>query len=67
LKGFGKDEPNDKNVLEGESICFPKGHFLQICSTKVLQLFVRKDLVMDDEMLQGRCFVGGVGNSLPFV
>jgi hypothetical protein len=38
LKGFGEDEPNDKNIFGGKSICFPKGHFLQTCSTKVFAI-----------------------------
>jgi hypothetical protein len=54
LKGFGEDEPNDKNIFEGESIYFPNGRFLQACLTKVLQLFVKKDLTMDGEFV-ARC------------
>jgi hypothetical protein len=38
LKGFGEDEPNDKNIFGGESISFFNGHFLQTCSTRVFAI-----------------------------
>jgi hypothetical protein len=56
-----------KTYLKENPSTSPKAISCKLVQQKFLQSFVRKNLVMDGEMLQGRCFVGGVGNSLPFV
>jgi hypothetical protein len=57
IKTYSKENPS----------IFPKAISCKLVQRNFLRLFVRKDLVMDGEMLQKRCFVGGVGNSFPFV
>ncbi len=38
MKGFGKDETNDKYIFGGESIYFPNGRFLQTYSIRVFAI-----------------------------
>jgi hypothetical protein len=42
LKGFGEDQPNDKNIFGGKFICFPNGRFLQTCLTRVFAIFCQE-------------------------